>query len=98
MNTSFLLLFFGAFGILGTITLLTATGWVIWLYRDARRRSFRWHLRKWRLKQLSALACLFFLAMAASYGVLHETWGWFYLMGAFETGLWWLRAVIGQRA
>ena len=98
MDTHSLLLFFGVLGIFGTIALLTATGCVLWLYRDARRRTFRWRLRKWRLKQLSALACLFFLAMAASYGVLHESWGWFYLMGAFETGLWWLRAVIGQRA
>ena len=97
MDTSFLLLFFGALGILGILTLLTATGCVLWLYRGAGRRSFHWHLRKWRLKQLSALACLFFLAMAASYGVLHEFWGWFYLMGAFEAGLWWLRAIIGQR-
>jgi hypothetical protein len=83
-------------GITGTIALLIATGLVIWYYRGSRRGSFRWRWRNWRLKQLSALACLFFLAMAASYGVLNEAWGWLYIIGAFRTGTWWLRRAFNQ--
>ncbi len=83
-------------GITGTIVLLLATGLVKWHYRGSRTGSFRWRWSNWRLKQLSALACLFFLAMAASYGVLNEAWGWFYILGAFKAGTWWLRRVISQ--
>jgi len=87
----------GALGIIGTAALLTGVGLVVWHYRGSRMGSFRWRWRNWRLKQLSALACLFFLAMAASYGILHEVWGWLYVLGAFKAGTWWLRRVINQR-
>ncbi len=75
----------GALGIIGIAALLTGVGLVVWHYRGSR------------MKQLSALACLFFLAMAASYGILHEVWGWLYVLGAFKAGTWWLRRVINQR-
>lgn len=87
--------YFSAFGIIGTMLLLTAAGVIIWRYRNSRIQSFRWRLRNWRLKQLSAIACLFFLAMAASYWVLQEPWGWLYLLAAFKTGTWWIRRAIG---
>ena len=78
-------------GISGTIALVVAAGLVIRHYSDSTVQSFNWRLRNWRLKQLSAIACLFFLAMAASYWVIQEAWGWIYLLVAFKTGLWWLR-------
>ncbi len=97
MDTAIFSLFLSVLGILGTATLLTATGSVMWYYRDSRFQSFRWRWRNWRLKQLSAIACLFFLAMAASYGVLHNTWAWLYLIVAFKTATWWLRRAISSR-
>jgi hypothetical protein len=57
------------FGIVGTVAFSVITGFVLWHFRGSRIQSFNWRLRSWRLKQLSAIACLFFLAMAASYGV-----------------------------
>ncbi|HJT57144.1 MAG TPA: hypothetical protein VJ761_11665 [Ktedonobacteraceae bacterium] len=83
-------------GIAGTIVLLAVTGLVLWHYRGSRIQSFNWRLRGWRLKQLSAVACLFFLAMAASYWVIEEPWGWFYLILAFKTGSWWLRIAVSR--
>ncbi len=85
-------------GIFGTAVLLLATALVTWYYRDSRIQSYNWHLRNWRLKQLSAIACLFFLAMAASYWVIQEAWGWIYLLVAFKTGTWWFRRAINRRA
>lgn len=96
MDTEIISLYLGALGIIGTITLLVATALVLWYYRGIRIGSFRWRWRSWRLKQLSALACLFFLAMAASYGVLQEAWGWLYIIAAFKAGTWWLRGTISQ--
>lgn len=83
-------------GIAGTAVLLVATGLVLWHYRGSCIQSFNWRLRGWRLKQLSAVACLFFLAMAASYWVIEEPWGWFYLILAFKTGSWWLRIAVSR--
>ncbi len=85
-------------GPVGTITLLIITGVIIWRYRNSPLRSYRHRWRNARLKQLSALACLFFLAMTASYGVLHNVWAFIYLIAAFKTGTWWLRLVLSQRA
>ena len=97
-NTFNLLLYLGGLGILGTIALLIATGRVMWLYRNSRISSFQWYLRNWRLKQLSAIACLFFLAMAASYWVIQEPLGWVYLLVAFKAGTWWFRRAISRGA
>jgi hypothetical protein len=83
-------------GIAGTTALLVATGLVLWHFRGSRIQSFNWRLRSWRLKQLSAVACLFFLAMATSYWVIQEPWGWFYLILAFKTGSWWLRIAVSR--
>ena len=79
------------FGIAGTVAFSVITGFVLWHFRGSRIQSFNWRLRSWRLKQLSAIACLFFLAMAASYWVIQDAWGWIYLLVAFKTGMWWLR-------
>jgi len=83
-------------GIAGTTALLVATGLILWHFRGSRIQSFNWRLRGWRLKQLSAIACLFFLAMAASYWIIQEPWGWFYLILAFKTGSWWLRIAVNR--
>jgi hypothetical protein len=91
LNTQLISLFLLGLGICGTITLVAATGLVIQHYSESSIQSFNWRLRNWRLKQLSAIACLFFLAMAASYCVIHDAWGWIYLLVAFKTGTWWLR-------
>ncbi len=82
----------------GTVTLLIITGVIMWRYRNSPLRSFRHHWRNARLKQLAALACLFFLAMTASYGVLRNAWACIYLIAAFKTGTWWLRLALSQRA
>lgn len=99
MDTYTLSLYLGVLGILGTLALLIAAGLVAWHYRSSRIRNYRWRWRQrnWRLKQVTAIACLFFLAMAASYAILHEAWGWIYLVAAFKTGVWWLRRAITQR-
>jgi hypothetical protein len=83
-------------GITGTLALLLATSLVMRHYRSSRIYSFNWYLRNWRLKQLSAIACLFFLAMAASCWVIQDAWGWIYLLVAFKTGTWWFRRATRQ--
>lgn len=90
-NTQQLSSYLLGLGIAGTITLLVAMVLVMRHYRDSRIQSFNWNMRNWRLKQLSAVACLFFLAMAASYWVIQDAWGWIYLLVAFKTGTWWFR-------
>jgi len=91
LNTKLISFFLLGIGICGTITLVIATGLIIRHYSESSIQSFNWRLRNWRLKQLSAIACLFFLAMAASYWVIQDAWGWIYLLVAFKTGTWWLR-------
>ena len=98
VDTSIFSLTLGIMGVTGIVTLLTFTAITIYLYRGSRMGSFRWHLRNIRLKQLSALACLFFLAMAASYGVIRDAWTILYIIFAFNTGTWWFRFAISQRA
>jgi hypothetical protein len=93
-NTQLISFFLLGLGISGTITLAVATGLIIRHYNDSPIQSFNWRLRNWRLKQLSAVACLFFLAMAASYWVIQDAWGWIYLLFAFKTGQWWFSYVI----
>lgn len=96
-DTSIFSLVLGILGAVGITVLLTLTGMILYFYRDSRMGNFRWHLRNVRLKQLSALSCMFFFAMAASYGVLHEVWAVLYLIFAFKTGTWWLRCAVSQR-
>jgi len=98
MNTQTLSLYLGIFGIAGTLLLLARAGVILWYVRGNHIGSFRWQLRNLYLKQLSALACLFFVAMAASYGVLQEIWAVLYLVIACKTGSWWLRFSINQRS
>ncbi len=97
MDTSILSFCLGMLGLTGTIVLVSIAITILWRYRDIRPWSFRWHYRNGRLKQLSALACLFYLAMAASYGVLGEVWTLIYFLAAFKTGTWWLRCYISSR-
>lgn len=85
-------------GVLGAFVLLLMTAIVMWRYRNIRLSSFQWNLRSWRLRQLSAIATLFFLAMAASYWVIHGPPGWIYLLVAFKTGTWWFRGILSRRA
>ena len=81
--------YLGALGLLGTLILLATTAEVLWRYRASRANSFQWHIRNWRLKQIFAVACLFFLAMSASYWVIQEPLGWIFLLLAFKCGTWW---------
>ncbi len=48
MNTHILSLFLGVLGIIGTATLVTIAGIVMWQYRGTRLWSFRWHFWQWR--------------------------------------------------
>ncbi|HVB75477.1 MAG TPA: hypothetical protein VNE38_18175 [Ktedonobacteraceae bacterium] len=88
--------YLGALGLLGTIILLATAGTVFWRYRDCRVGSFQWRVRDLRLKQVTAVACLFFLAMAASYWVIQEPLGWVYLLVAFTSATWWFRRAISR--
>ena len=98
MYTQILSFCLGALGIIGTAALVTATAIIMYYYRGTRLWSFRWQWRNWRLMQLTGVACLFFLAMSASYGILGEVWTWIYLIAAFKAGTWWLRCAISRRA
>lgn len=98
MVPAILLYLLAALGIVGTIGLITIAIIVLYRYNGTPAWSFRWYWRNWRLMQLSAIGSLFFLAMAASYGLLHETWGILYLLVALKTGTWWLHCVINRRA
>ena len=98
MNDTFVFsLALGILGTVGIIVLIMLTSMLLYYYRDSRMGNFRWHLRNVRLKQLSALSCMFFFAMAASYAVIHEAWAILYIIFAFKTGTWWLRCAMSQR-
>ena len=90
-NTQILSSYLLGLGITGIVMLIMATCLVMRHYGDCPIQSYNWRLRNWRLKQLTAIACLFFLAMAASYWVIQDAWGWIYLLVAFKTGTWWFR-------
>ncbi|GAC1650625.1 MAG: hypothetical protein NVS4B12_20590 [Ktedonobacteraceae bacterium] len=96
-DTSIFSLVLGVLGPIGIMALLAFTCMILYFYRGGRMGSFRWHLRNLRLKQLSAVACMFFFAMAASYGIIHEAWAVLYVIFAFKTGTWWLRCAVSQR-
>jgi predicted small integral membrane protein len=98
MDIAILSLCLGILGAIGTVALLGITGVVMWRYRNSPLRSFRRRWRNARLKQLSALACLFFLAMTASYGVLRDAWAFVYLIAAFKTATSYLRFLLGERS
>jgi len=97
MYTHILSICLAILGTIGTLELIIFTCLVIWHYRGTRIWSFRWYRRTHHLMQLSAIASLFFLAMAASYALLGEVWTWLYLIAAFKTGTWWLRYAISRR-
>lgn len=88
--------YLGALGLLGTIILLAAAAMVMWRYRASHTNGFQRHVRNWHLKQISAVACLFFLAMSTSYWVIQEPLGWIYLLVAFKSGTWWFRRAISR--
>lgn len=85
-------------GASGIIALLILTCMVLRQYHGSRFGSFRWYWRSLRLKQLSALATMFFFAMAASYGVLHDAWALFYIVIGVKTSTWWFRYSVNMRA
>lgn len=86
------------FGLLGLSVFIVIGGVVLYFYRGCSEGSFRWHVRNRYLKQVSALICLFCLAMAASYSLLTEAWALLYFVLACKAGTWWLRIVIDQHA
>ncbi|MGZ3610343.1 MAG: hypothetical protein ACXWPS_24350 [Ktedonobacteraceae bacterium] len=96
LNLQLMSFFLLGLGISGTIILMIATGLVIHHYGNSSIQSFNWRLRNWRLQQLSAVAFLFFLAMAASCWLIQDAWGWVYLLIAFKTGMWWLRSATSR--
>ena len=97
MYTHILSIYLAILGTIGTLALIIFTCLVIWHYRGTRIWSFRWYRRTHHLMQLSAIASLFFLAMAASYALLGEVWTWLYLIAAFKAGSWWLRMAVSRR-
>jgi multisubunit Na+/H+ antiporter MnhB subunit len=91
VNTQLLSTYLLVLGISGFVMLVVTTALVMRHYGRSPIQSHNWRLRNWRLKQLTAVACLFFLAMAASYWVIQDAWGWIYLLVAFKAGTWWFR-------
>lgn len=91
MDTSIFSYILAGLGVFGIIALLLLACAVVRYYHGSRFGSFRWYWRSLRLKQLSALATMFFLAMAASYGVLHDAWALFYIVIAVKTATWQFR-------
>lgn len=98
MNTGLLALLLTLFGMLGLLLLTVIALHIFWLYRNSHMGTFRWHIRNHYLKQVAAIACLFCLAMAASYGILLEAWALLYIIIGVKIGTWWLRLSIDQRA
>ena len=88
----------GIVGPLGLLTFFIMAGIVIRHYWGSHTGSLRCHTRNLRLKQISAIASLFCLAMAGSYGIIQEAWACIYLIIAFKTGTWWVRITISQRS
>jgi hypothetical protein len=98
MNMSILAMCLTLFGMLGLLLLSVISLHIFWLYRSCQMGTFRWHIRNHYLKQVAAIACLFCVAMAASYGILMEAWALLYLIIGVKIGTWWLRLTIDQRA
>jgi hypothetical protein len=98
VDTSIFSYVLACLGVFGIITLLTLACLVLRNYHGSRFGSFRWYWRSLRLKQLSALATMFFVAMAASYGVIHDAWALFYIVIALKTATWWFRYSVNMRA
>ncbi|BCL84404.1 hypothetical protein ccbrp13_68690 [Ktedonobacteria bacterium brp13] len=98
MSRHIFTLWFTIFGMVGLAVLALLAISVFWYFRGCRERSFRWQTRNHYIKQISALVCMFCLAMAASYGLLAEAWALFYLVLACKAGTWWLRMRIDQQA
>ena len=88
----------GIVGPLGLLILLIMAAIATHHYWVCRTGSLRWYTRNLRLKQISAIASLFCLAMAGSYGIIQEVWALIYLIIAFKTGTWWIRIAISQRS
>ena len=87
VDTQMLSISLGIVGPMGLLAFLLMAGTVT-----------RWHIRNLRLKQISAIASLFCLAMAGSYGIIQEAWALIYLIIAFKTATWWVRITISQRS
>lgn len=98
VNTQILSISLAIAGPLGLLTFLIMAGIITHHYWGCRIGSLRWHARNLRLKQISAISCLFCLAMAGSYVILQEAWGFVYLLIAFKTATWWFRIAISQRS
>lgn len=98
VNSQFLALCLGILGIIGIIFFVTLACLISWYYRGNPASTFRGHWRSIRMKQLLMVASLFFLAMAASYGVLQNAWALLYLIVAIKTGTWWFRIAVTQHA
>ena len=98
MNTHVLSQYLSILGILGLVIFITLACAVSWYYHGYPEGSFRWRLRHMYLKQISALASLFCIAMAVSYSLLTEGWAIFYFILACKAGTWWLCYIIDQHA
>ncbi len=83
-------------GLTGAIILIVITWRIHRYYGRGPGQNFHWQMRNWRFKQISAVASLFFLAIASSYWVLQDPWGWVYLLVAFKTGTNWVWRVMMQ--
>ena len=83
---------------LGGVVTLVVSLWVLWRYRGSEQTSLSWYLGSWRLRQALGVSALFYLALAASCLVLHDRWGWLYVLVAFRLGGWWYKRLLSERA
>jgi len=89
-----------ALGILAMLGLGTLLIWSIQIFRyyqKATEGRYRQFMRNAHFKQVTAIACMFCLAMSASYGVIHSAWALIYLLLTCKVGMWWFRFAIMQR-
>jgi hypothetical protein len=88
----------GILAILGLGTLLLWSIQIVRYYQNATEGRYQQSMRNAHFKQVTAIACMFCLAMSASYGVIHSAWALIYLLLACKVGTWWFRFAIMQRA
>jgi hypothetical protein len=81
---------------LGAAVTLVASLCVLWRYRGSEPTSLNWYLRNWRMRQVLGISALFYLALAASCLILHDRWGWLYVLLALRLGGWWYKRLLSE--
>jgi hypothetical protein len=98
MNLDALVLLLEPAAWLGAAATLAAALSIRWHYRGNQQDSLEWHLCNWRMRQALGVSALFYLALAVSCLILHDHWGWLYVMVALRLGGWWYKRLLNEQA